>query len=78
MPNVVSYLCDQNIRMCRDYCRMGLSDCRHTFDPDHAKNGKIEPELVLCYPDRFAFVETRVHSKSGYHIDYYEEKETQP
>ena len=81
MPNVIFYLCDQKKRPCRDYCQMGFSDCRHTLDTDHALNKVIDPETVQEYPDRFAYVYSKILYGDGqaiYRLDTYEEKVTEP
>lgn len=65
--NVIAYVCDQEVPHCKKWCRTLLSECRHTFDTTHAKNGTIDPRQVELYPDRFK----RVCFRDG--IEYYEE-----
>lgn len=67
--NRIAYICDQEVPYCKRWCRYILTECRHTFDRDHAKNGKINPDLVRSYPDRFVCL----GSRDG--IYYYEEVE---
>lgn len=72
--NVIAYICDQEDPHCKKWCRtlyvrprVRVSECRHTFDTTHAKNGTIDPRQVELYPDRFK----RVCFRNG--IEYYEE-----
>lgn len=67
MPNVIAYVCNQEVPKCSPFCRMLLSECRHTFDKTYAKNGAIDSDKVNEYPGRFVKVGTKDN------IDYYEE-----